>query len=231
MRRVIVALFAVVGAAAAARAQDPPAPPPPVIVTMGEAIVRRVPDVAYVTLAVEARARSPRDAQRQNADAMTAVQKRLADAGIPKDAIRTLGYDIQQEFDVVENGRRVPRDFVARNSIQVTVDHIERTGEIIDATVQGGATSVSGVGFDLKNRDAAEREALRLAVADARARADAAAAGAGRSVDRILRIEEGGRASPPRPMAVMSRAAQADTPVAPGLLEIRANVTLTVSMK
>jgi uncharacterized protein YggE len=233
MRRLIVALIAVIGVATPARAQDPAAQPPtPVIVTMGEAIVRRAPDVAYVTLAVESRARSPRDAQRQNADAMTAVQKRLADAGIPKDAIRTLGYDIQQEFDIVENGRRVPRDFVARNSIHVTVDHIERTGEIIDATVQGGATSVSGVGFDLKNREAAEREALRLAVADARARADAAAAGAGRSVDRILRIEEGGHASVPRPMAVMSRAAQAaDTPAAPGLLEIRANVTLTVSMK
>jgi uncharacterized protein YggE len=227
------ALIAVVVTAAPARGQDAPVQPPaPVIVTAGEAIVHRAPDVAYVTLAVESRARSPRDAQRQNADAMTAVQKRLADAGVPKEAVRTIGYDIQQEFDVVENGRRVPRDFVARNSIQVTVDRIERTGEIIDATVQGGATSVSGVSFDLKNRDTAERDALRLAVADARARADAAAAGAGRSVDRILRIEEGGRVSVPRPMAVMSRAAQTmETPVAPGLLEIRANVTLTVSMK
>ena len=234
MRRLIVALIALVAFAAPARAQEgtPPTATTALIVTTGEAIVRRAPDVAYLTLAVESRAKSPRDAQRQNADAMTAVQKRLADAGIPKDAVRTIGYDIQQEFDF-EGGKRVPRDFVARNAIQVTVEPIERTGEIIDATVQGGATSVSAVSFDLKNRAAAEREALRLAVADARARADAAASGAGLRVDRVVKIEDDRqeRSVPPRPMAVMGRAAPVETPVAPGLLEIRASVTLTVSMK
>jgi hypothetical protein len=234
MRRVIGPLIAVVVLAAPARAQEAPRQPPtPVIVTTGEATVRRAPDVAYVTLAVESRAKSPRDAQRQNADAMTAVQKRLADAGVSKESVRTVGYDIQQEFDI-ENGRRVPRDFVARNSIQITVDRIERTGEIIDATVQGGATSVSGVTFDLKNPEAAEREALQLAVADARARAEAAASGAGQRIDRVLKIEDvrQARPMPPRPMAVMGRAAQSvETPVAPGLLEIHASVTLTVSIK
>jgi hypothetical protein len=229
----VIAFIALVAVAAPARAQE--TPPPATtgqIVTTGEAIVRRAPDVAYLTLAVESRAKSPRDAQRQNADAMTAVQKRLIDAGIPKDAVRTVGYDIQQEFDF-ESGKRVPRGFVARNTIQVTVDQIDRTGEIIDASVQGGATSVSGVSFDLKNRAAAERDALRLAVADARARADAVAAGAGLRVDRVVKIEENPqeRAVPPRPMAVMSRTVTVETPVAPGLLEIRASVTLTISMK
>jgi len=234
MRRVIVALIALVVLAAPARAQEGTPPPATtgLIVTTGEAIVRRAPDVTYLTLAVESRARNPRDAQRQNADAMAAVQKRLADAGVPKDAVRTVGYEIQQEYDF-EGAKRVPRDFVARNAIQVTVEPVERTGEIIDATVQGGATSVSAVTFDVKNRAAAEREALRLAVADARARADAAASGAGLRIDRVVKIEDDRqeRSVPPRPMAVMSRAAPVETPIAPGLLEIRARVTLTVSMK
>jgi hypothetical protein len=234
MRRVIVALIAVVVLAAPARAQEGAhLTTTGLIVTTGEATVRRAPDVAYVTLAVESRAKSPRDAQRQNAEAMTAVRKRLADAGVPKEAVRTVGYDIQQEFDF-EGTRRVPRDFVSRNSIQVTVEQVERAGEIIDATVQGGATSVSGVSFELKDRGAAEREALRLAVADARARADAAASGAGQRVDRVVKVEDmrQDRSMPPRPMAVMGRAAQqVETPIAPGLLEIRASVTLTVSMK
>ena len=65
-----------------------------------------------------------------------------------------------------------------------------RAGEIADAVVQGGATALEGIRFDSKDRAAAERDALRLAVADARARADAAAAGAGGSVDRILKIED-----------------------------------------
>src|SRR5262245_26402419 len=41
------------------------------IVTTGQAMVKRAPDVAFVTLGVESRAKNPRDAQRQNADEMT----------------------------------------------------------------------------------------------------------------------------------------------------------------
>jgi uncharacterized protein YggE len=164
---------------------------------------------------------------------MTAVQQRLSQIPIAKESIRTTGYDLQQEFDFVQ-GRRVPREFAARNGIEVRVDDITRTGDIVDAVVQSGATSVSGIRFDLRDRDTVEREALRLAVADARARADAAAAGAGRTVDRVLRIEDSRDVSisPPRPMMTMARAAEVpQTPIEPGLIEIRARVTLTASMK
>jgi uncharacterized protein YggE len=206
----------------------------PSIVTTGEARVLRAPDQAFVTVAVESRSKNPRDAQRQNAETMTAVQQRLAASGVAKEAVRTLGYSIQQEFDY-PNGRRVPREFVARNALEVRVEPVERTGDVIDAAVQAGATAVSGVRFELKDRDGAEREALRMAVADARGRADAAAAGAGRSVDRVLRIEEvrAGMAPPPRPMMMTRAAADAavETPVEPGTIEIRAQVTLTVSIK
>ena len=215
-----------------AGAQETPAVPS--VVTTGEATVRRAPDQAFVTVAVESRSKNPRDAQRQNAETMTAVQQRLAASGVAKEAVRTLGYSIQQEFDY-PNGRRVPREFVARNALEVRVEPVERTGDIIDAAVQAGATAVSGVRFELKDRAGAEREALRMAVADARGRADAAAAGAGRSVDRVLKIEEvrAGMAPPPRPMMMTRAAADAsvETPVEPGTIEIRALVTLTVSIK
>jgi uncharacterized protein YggE len=100
-----------------------------------------------------------------------------------------------------------------------------------DAAVQAGATSSEGIRFDLKDRAAVEREAIRLAVADARGRADAAASGAGRAIDRIVRIEEGERSSPmPRPNMAFARL-EAVTVVEPGLIDVRASVTLTVAMK
>jgi hypothetical protein len=213
-------------------AQEPAPAQVPVIVTVGEAVVRRAPDVAFVTVSVETRAKNPRDAQRLNAEAMTAVQQRLTQARVAKEAIRTAGYDLEQEFDNMQ-GRRVPREFVARNAVEVRVDEVARTGEIVDAVVQSGATSVSGIRFDLHDRGTAEREALRLAVADARSRADAAAAGAMRVVDRVLRIEDSrdGVIGPPRPMMTMAKADAFQTPVEPGVIEIRARVTLTVSMR
>jgi uncharacterized protein YggE len=227
-------LITVVLAAPQAAAQPPDAANPPnVVVTSGEAVVRHAPDRAFLTVTVEARAKSPRDAQRQNADAMTAVQQRLTLARVPKDAVRTLGYDLEQEFDFTQ-GRRVPREFVARNAIEVRVDEITRVGELLDVAVQGGATSVSGVRFDIQDREKVERDALRLAVVDARSRAEAAAAGAGRTVDRIIKIEDArdsGVMAIARPMMTMKAAEAAQTPVEPGLVEIRARVTLTASMK
>ena len=238
MHRLIAAALALAFVAgsgeAAVSAQDVPAPVTPSIVTTGEAVVRRAPDQAFVTVSVESRARNPRDAQRQNAETMTAVQQRITAAGVPKDAVRTLGYNIQQEFDFVD-GRRVARGYLARNAVEVRVDAIDRTGDVLDAAVQAGATSVASVRFDLKDRAAAEREALRLAVVDARARADAAASGAGRAVDRVLRIDDTPevRVGQPRPMMAMVREAAdvQQTPVEAGELEIRAQVTLTVSIK
>ena len=219
---------------AVSAAAQPPADPRDVIVTTGEAMVQRAPDRAFVNVTAETRAKSPRDAQRLNADAMTALQQRLAQARIPKEAMRTLGYDIQQEFDVIQ-GKRVPREFVARNTLEVRVDEIAQLGELLDAAVQSGATSVGGVRFDVKDRAAAEREALRLAVVDARARADAAAAGAGRGIDRIVRIEDArdGPIVMARPMMSMAAARMSDapTPMEPGVIEIRAHVTLTAALK
>jgi uncharacterized protein YggE len=233
MRPMMFVLAMMAAAVAVPAAAQDSTPQIPSIVTMGEASVHRTPDQAFVTVAVETRAKGPRDAQKQNADAMTAIQQRVAEAGIPKDAVRTTGYVIQQEFDFA-NGRRTPRDYVARNGVEIRLDAVDRTGEILDLVVQAGATSVTGVRFDVKDRAGAEREALRLAVVDARARAEALASGAGRSVDRVLRIDDSPRQfkSAPQPMMMMARAADAaPTPIESGLIEIQAQVTLTVAIK
>ena len=115
------------------------------------------------------------------------------------------------------------------------LDDIDRGGIVIDAAGSGGATTISGIRFDVRNRAALERDALRQAVADARARADAAAAGAGATIDRIVRIEEEGiEVEPPRPMmrmAMQTVEVSAPTPVEPSTVEIRAAVTLTVSIR
>ncbi len=231
--KLIVAWFAL-AAPAVAQVNPPQAPEPPVVVTTGEGMIKRAPDRAWVTISAESRARSPREAQKMNAEAMSAVMARLKSSGLQGDAVQTSSYDLQPEFDYV-NGRQTLRDYVARNSLQVRVDDLPRLGDILDASVGSGATAVSGVRFDLRDRTAAEREALKLAVADARARAEAAVSGAGMRVDRVVRIEEqrSGPMPPPRPviMAMRAEAAEPATPIAPGELEIRAQVTLTATIR
>ena len=116
-----------------------PAPSEPLVVMSGEGLVKAAPDQAWVTLAVESRSKNSKDAQQQNATVMSAVQQKLVAAGLSKDAIRTLSYDLQLESDWV-NGRQVPRGYVARNLVEVRLDEIARVGEVIDLAVTSGPT-------------------------------------------------------------------------------------------
>lgn len=206
---------------------------PPAIVVSGEGIVNATPDQAWVRIGVESRSKNSKQAQQQNADVMTAVQQKLTSLGIPKDAIKTVGIDLQLEFDY-RDGKQTPRGYVARNTVEVRIDDLAKVGSVLDAVVGSGATTIHGLRFDVKARETIEREALTSAVGNAMAKAHAIAAGAKRGVDRILRIEETFTGGGPQPMmerAMMMRAADATTPVEAGEIEIRAQVRLTVAIK
>jgi uncharacterized protein len=208
-------------------------PEPAGIVVTGEGIIKATPDQAWVSIGVESRSKSPKDAQQRNAEVMNAVMQKIASFGIPRDAIRTTAIDLQLEFDYA-NGRQTPRGYVARNTVEVRVDELAKLGDVLDAAVGSGATAIHGVRFDVQRRDNAEAAALQAAVKNALSKAQAVAAAAGRAVDRVIRIEEqfsGGR--PPMPMFREVAMARADTPtpVAPGELEIRAQVSVTVAIK
>src|SRR5688572_22045532 len=169
---VLAAILLVPGVAAAQQNNQQP----PVIVTRGEAVQKRAPDQAWVSIAAESRAATAAQAQQANADAMRAVQAALAKSGLPADAVKTTGYSLQPDMEY-SGGRSRVRGYIARNSIEVRVDDLPKIGPVIDAAGATGATSIGGIRFDLKNREGAEREALSMAVKNAMARAAAIAAG------------------------------------------------------
>jgi uncharacterized protein YggE len=223
-----------VPAPASAQTPSTPAAEPSVVVTTGQGVIKRAPDQAWVTIAAESRAKTPAEVQKLNADAMSAVLAKLKDVGLPAEAIQTSAYELRPEFDYANN-RQTLRGYVARNALEVRVDDLPKLGQVLDVAVAAGATQVSGIRFDLKDRTGAAQTALQRAVADARAQAETAAQAAGLKVDRVVRLEvQREMISPPRPMMMAMRsemAVSAEPPVAPGELEVRAVVTLTTAVK
>jgi uncharacterized protein YggE len=218
---------------ARAAAQTPNAGDGPVVVTMGEGSVKRAPDQAWVTIAAESRARTPGEAQKLNADAMSAVMQRLKAVGLPAEAIQTSAYELRPEFDYVNN-KQTLRGYLARNAIDVRVDELAKLGQVLDVAVAAGATSVGGIRFDLKERANAEQVALQRAVADARSQANTAAQAAGMRVERVVRIEVQREPTmpPPRPMLARAEMAMsAEPPIAAGELEVKARVVMTSAIR
>ena len=199
--------------------------------------MKRAPDRAWVAIAAESRARTASEAQKLNTDAMTAVIDKIKSSGVPGEAIQTTGYTLQPEYEY-QNGRQNLRGYVARNQVEVRVDTLSKLGDIMANAVGTGATNVSGVRFDLKDRDAAENEALRLAVRDARRRADAAASGAGVRIAQVMRVDEQRDMDIIRPMPMamargggVAEMAAPAVPVEAGQIEIRSRVTMTVRIE
>jgi uncharacterized protein YggE len=206
----------------------------PVIVAQGEATVRQPADVAWVQIAVEARGGRPEDARQHAAVAMTSVMTTMKSL-VSADSIKTSIFSVQPEMEYSNNTPRV-KDYVARNQIEARVDELDKLAVVLDASVSSGATTVAGLRFDVKKRAEIEHDALRLAVRDATERAQAMAAGAGRSVGPLVRIQEQRVSGAPIMQrmtleAVAGGRSNVTTPVAPGEIEIRAEVMLTIGIK
>ncbi len=242
MRRIsdgVLPLVLILASVGPAHAQAPvaPAADQPLIIAQGDCVLMLPPDRAYVQIAAEGRAAKIPDAQRLAAAAMTTVQAAVKALGLAADTIRTTSYVVQPEYDY-NAGRQTFRDYLSRNVIEVRVDDLTRLAGVIDAAGTSGAASVSSLRFDLKNRGAAELDALRRAVRDANARAAAIAEGAGKTLGAIVRLQEQ-RSSAASPVfqgaggggGARAGGAAPATPIEPGEIQVRAQVTLTVAIR
>lgn len=246
--RTLLAL-ALVAVATSAAAQTPPTPPtqptPPAsssfVVARGTATITLAPDQAWLNLSVQTRDPKGPEARRLAATAMTSVMATLKSTGLAADAIKTIGYSLNPDYEY-PNGRQRLRGFVVNNQLQIRIDDIDKVADVIDAATSltlpaSSSVSVGGLRFDVKNRKAAERDALRMAVEDALASARAMAEGARSSIGRVLVITEGVNDSPelykPMPAMLAGRAGDVavSTPIEAGDIEIRAWVSVSVEIR
>jgi uncharacterized protein len=236
-RRCVGVILTLLAMASTAFAQDRPGVlPERTVSTAGQASVRLAPDRAWVRVGIEARAMKPQEAQKRAALIMQAVQQKLGEIGIPKEAVRTVAFNLTADWDY-SNNRRVLRGYVVSNHIEVKVDALDKLADVLDQSIAAGANAVHGIRWDLQDRDKVERDALRRAVEDARIRAEVAVAAAGGRLGPVARISEQRFESPrPRMDTMMLQRAEAsdasapETPISPGEIEVRASVNVAFTI-
>jgi uncharacterized protein len=209
-------------------------PSPPSIRTLGEATVAVKPDQAQIDIGIVTQAESAQSAAQDNAQKLEMVLTELRKLLGPQADLKTISYALSPLFHYPQpGGTPTITGYSATNIVRVTTTDLTQVGKIIDVTSQSSASKIERLHFTLKDEQAAYAQALRDAVARATSKAEAIASALGAKIVRVLAAEEAGL--PPRPImpvALEARAgpALAETPVAPGTLEIRATVTLTVEI-
>jgi uncharacterized protein YggE len=200
------------------------------IVVSGTGRVAVQPDVADLRLGVTVAKPTVEAARGEAAATMDAILRAVDGAGVARADVRTAMLSVQPRYDYRDGRAPVLTGYEIANVVEVSVRDLSALGDVIDATLTAGATSMDALSFRLADPRPAEREARRQAMAEARARADVLAEAAGVTVQGVSDIVDGQPVRPPGPVAKAERmalAADAGTPVEAGTLEVAVTVSVT----
>lgn len=212
---------------------------PNTITVTGDATVNAAPDEAVITLSVENDAPEPGTALDENSKSIQKVLDRLKAEGVPEADIQTSNVSLYpvRTYDP-QTGKESLTGYRANNSVTVTLKDAALVGKILAASVETGATNVSGPVWRLTEDAAAVAEALKKAVANAQAKAQTLAEAQGVKVGPVVMIAEGAVEVPVVPMytAMESAAGRdaakvAEAPISAGTLEVTANVTVSYGLE
>ena len=200
------------------------------IVVSGTGRIAIQPDVADLRLGVTVAKPTVEAARGEAAATMDAILRAVDGAGVARADVRTAMLSVQPRYDYRDGRAPVLTGYEIANVVEVSVRDLSALGDVIDATLTAGATSMDALSFRLADPRPAEREARRQAMAEARSRADFLAEAAGVTVQGVSDIVEGQPVRPPGPVAKAERmalAADAGTPVEAGTLEVAVTVSVT----
>ncbi len=212
---------------------------PNTITVTGDATVNAAPDEATITLSVETDGADPTTALDGNSKSIQKVLDRLKAEGVAETAIQTSNVSLYpiRTYDP-QTGKESLTGYRAQNAVTVTLKEAAVVGKILAASVETGATNVSGPVWRLTEDSAAVTEALKKAVANAQAKAQTLAEAGGVKVGKVVMMTEGAVEVPVVPVYMelgKGEAAAADSvaqaPISAGTLDVTAKVTITYALE
>lgn len=200
----------------------------------GEGKVTAVPDIAILTLGIEAQELTVAEARDKAAEAMTGVMDALKSAGIDDKDIQTQNFNIQQvtRWDN-DKQQEIVIGYQVNNTVTVKVRDVTQAPTVIDnVTAAGGdLTRISSIAFTVDDPSPYYEQARVKAVNDAAVKAAKLADTAGVKLGKATYISESSYMPSPiyRDVATASETVPAPTPttpVSPGEMEITVDVQI-----
>lgn len=201
----------------------------------GQGETTAVPDVAILSLGVEAKGDTVAEAQSQAAVAMDKVMQALQDNGIDKKDIQTRQYSIYPITRWVEDEKKEEIiGYRVTNIVVTKIRKVDKAGAVIDAVAQAGGDyiRIQGISFTVDDPTPYYEEARTKAVKDAENKAKQFANLTGVKLGKPTYISEGAVYLPSVNKAY-ERAVSlpaTETPISPGELKITTNVQIVYAI-
>ncbi len=203
----------------------------------GQGKVAAKPDIASISLGVNALAPSVAEARTQAATSMDGMINSMKANGVDEKDIQTSSLSIYPEYNYLDDGRQELRGFRVQNTVNAKIRDIDKTGEIVDEAVEAGGNDavINSISFSIDKPEDLQKQAREQAVADAKARAETLAQAAGVSLGDAISISESSYIPPVYyEGAARDSAAGApvpETPIEAGELDVTVDVTITFAIE
>jgi uncharacterized protein len=204
----------------------------------GEGKTTAVPDVATLSLGVEAQQSTVAQAQSEAAAAMNAIVDALKSAGVAERDIQTQQYYITPVWTYNrDTGEQTLIGYRVTNAVTAKIRRVADTGDIIADVVTAGGdlTTISGISFTVDDPSPYQKTAREAAMANALAKARQLADASDVSLGDPTYIVETGGSPPiktvPVPAAPEAPPSPAPPPISPGEATITVNVQVAYSIR
>ena len=201
----------------------------------GEGKVTAVPDVAVLSLGIEAQELTVAEAQAKAAEAMDKVMKALEDAGIDRKDIQTQYFNIQKvtRWDN-DKQNEVVIGYRVTNTVTAKVRDVTKAGTVIDAVAAAGGdlTRINGISFTIDDPTSYQAQARAKAVTDAANKAKTLADNAGVKLGDVKYITENTYFPGPiyRSVDMAEGVPSPVTPISPGEMEVTVTVQIAYAI-
>jgi uncharacterized protein len=205
-------------------------PPQRSITVTGHGTVDVVPDIADLSMGVQATAPTGKEVMTTVEQKSQQLVDALKRAGIDEKDIQTSGLSLYPNYS--RNGNNIT-GYTASVDVDVRARDIDQVGELLDAVqgMVGEGLTIGGISFSYESPEAVLEQARVAAIDNARTRAQQYAGAAGAEVGDVLKIVEISSAAPPVPYEMRAAAADGAIAIQPGSQELSADVSVVFAME
>ena len=152
----------------------------------GQGEISAEPDLAHVTLGVEARRPTLAEARSEVTAAVDRLLALTKSLGIDPRLVNATRVQVLPEYSWNDKDRqRILLGYFVSRQVQVELRNLEQLGTLLERAVDAGANQVSDPVLDSSRRKDLERDAMTRAVQDARQNAETLAKAAGAKLGNV----------------------------------------------
>lgn len=158
------------------------------IALSAHASIEAKPDLALISIEVNASAKKALDAKKQVDERVVKYVSFLRAQGVDQADINTANLSTQPEYDYTQQGKAIPKGFAAVRQVTVKVRQLDKLNSLLDNALKLDLNEINGIELSVAEPEEYQTKARKAAIDKAIYQAKQLAAGFGGSLGPVYSV-------------------------------------------